>query len=233
MNIAVLMIKPSIYVIGVHHLLKDWTYSGFIGKKGLFLLKAPQSPNQFSTCRRFGPPVGQNVKGRHNDASRFVTTEKFPSQWRSLCPLLTCLRDNNPSICLRGCFKEVTVIEGGVGERGERWMMWEVFFTSGAVKCGVHSALTYSLIGHCLHLKKKKKVYWPLVIRLVMNRSRMSFSSTALLLLVQYDCYKWTLFIYCPTPKSAVMAGTSSCMALHIGILVILLSLAIFQKVQM
>lgn len=79
------------------------------------------------------------------------------SQWRSLCPLLTCLRDNNPSICLRGCFKEVPVIEGGVGEGGERWMMWEVFFTSGAVKCEVHSALTYSLIGHCLHLKKKEK----------------------------------------------------------------------------
>lgn len=71
---------------------------------------------------------------------------------------------------------------GRRGRGGERWMMWEVFFTSGAAKCGVRSGLPYSLIGHCLHLKKKrkkkKKVYWPLVICLVMNRSRMSFSST-------------------------------------------------------
>lgn len=109
--------------------------------------------------------MGQNVKGQHNDASRFITTETCPSQSRSLRPLLTCLRDNNPSICLRGCFKEVTVIEGGVGEGRERWMMWEVFFTSGAVKCGVHSALTYSLIGHCLHLKKKKSIgHWSYVL---------------------------------------------------------------------
>lgn len=50
--------------------------------------------------------------------------------------------------------------------------MREVFFTSGAVKCGVHSALTYSLIAHCLLCKKGHR---PAVIHLVAKRGRIAF----------------------------------------------------------
>lgn len=53
------------------------------------------------------------------------------------------------------CFKEVMVMEGESAKEGRGRMMWEVFFTSGALKCGVHSTLTYSLIAHCLLLLRK------------------------------------------------------------------------------
>lgn len=63
-------------------------------------------------------------------------------------------------------------MEGESAREGRGRMMREVFFTSGAVKCGVHPALTYSLIAHCLLFKKG---HWLAVIHLVANRGRISF----------------------------------------------------------
>lgn len=83
-------------------------------------------------------------------------------------PVCATAVPQSPSGC---CFKEVTVMEGESAREGGGGRC-EVFFTSGAVKCGVHSALTYSLIGHSLLLKKGHR---PPVIHLVASRGRICF----------------------------------------------------------
>lgn len=120
----------------------------------------------------------QPILGQHNSGSLLRCVFFF------LSFLLTTETSWSQSRSLLSARQQSFNLPQGVALKRWRWWresrrgkgrgrtMREVFFTSGAVKCGVHSALTYSLIGHSLLLKKGHR---PPVIHLVASRGRICF----------------------------------------------------------